>query len=214
MSSNRRTQPIPQDFISALAHLGITPSDLLPHIELKQLPSVTQPPLLSESPDEPPSPTINALLGSGLVDVPIRMKYIPPHLPQIPSRHTWKDTAIYSKRESDARRIRELATEEGVLAEQAMRKLVASGVQAKSATRVKPSAKDQMVWDAAMKSLLQMDEEQKQRDDAAAAMDWEGEGHQNGADGVIISPATDLDSTMLVNYEEKYWRPVPQRRKH
>lgn len=94
-----------------------------------------------------------------------------------------------------------------------MRKLVASGVQAKSATRVQRSPKDQMIWDDAMNSLLRMDQEQKQKDDAAAAMDWEGEGHQNGAEGVIVSTATDLDSTMLVNYEEKYWRPVPQRSK-
>ncbi|KAF2435749.1 hypothetical protein EJ08DRAFT_645435 [Tothia fuscella] len=211
MHSNRRIQPIPQDFISALAHFGVTPSELLPHLEIPQLPLVTQLPILPPPPGEISLPQVDQLLGAELVGIPDYMRYVPSHLPQIPSRHTWQDTAIYPAREVDARRIRELATEEGVLAEQAMRKLVASGAHAKAATKIQRSSKDQAIWEAAMQSLLEMDDEQKQKEDAAA-MDWEGENHALRAPGVVIQKATDLSSTMLVNYEEKYWR--PQKRKH
>lgn len=44
-------------------------------------------------------------------------------LPPLPSAHTYRDTAVYPHRETDARKIRELATEEGKLGEQALRKL-------------------------------------------------------------------------------------------
>ncbi|ETI24853.1 hypothetical protein G647_04223 [Cladophialophora carrionii CBS 160.54] len=44
-------------------------------------------------------------------------------LPELPSAHTYKDTPVYPQRESDTRKIRELATHEGKLGEQALRKL-------------------------------------------------------------------------------------------
>ena len=44
-------------------------------------------------------------------------------LPPLPSAHTYKDTAVFPQRETDTRRIRELATEEGKLGEQALRRL-------------------------------------------------------------------------------------------
>lgn len=44
-------------------------------------------------------------------------------LPELPSAHTFKASPVYPQRESDTRKIRELATHEGKLGEQALRKL-------------------------------------------------------------------------------------------
>lgn len=47
-------------------------------------------------------------------------------LPPLPSAHTYKSTPVIAQRETNTRRIRELATEEGKLGEAALRKLAAA----------------------------------------------------------------------------------------
>jgi hypothetical protein len=70
------------------------------------------------------APDFSSLLGP-LVD-PTAPEYIPQHFPKLPPKHAWKHTDVYPAREKDARRMREKATEEGIMAEQALRKLAAA----------------------------------------------------------------------------------------
>jgi transcription initiation factor TFIID subunit 8 len=211
MMSSRRSHPIPQDWVYALARLRVTSSDLDPHVKMPLAPEITQPPLVPYAPDSPTLPPAESVLGPKLL--PIRQKYIPQHLPPIPSRHTWEQTPSYPKREEDARKIREKATEEGVQAEKAMRKLMTSAVHAKSTKKDRRSAKDQWVWDEAMKEVLRMDEEQRLRDEVAEAMEYEADAFRNGVSNNASEAQPDIDSKMLVNYEEKFWRPTGQKRK-
>lgn len=53
--------------------------------------------------------------------------YIPQHFPPIPSKHTYKATPKFTDREQDPKTIREQATEEGRLGEEALRRLVGLG---------------------------------------------------------------------------------------
>lgn len=193
MLSNRRMQPIPQDFVTALSKFGLTPSELLPHIQLSLIPSIAQPSIPPAPPEEPSLPSTNEILGPELAGLAIREKYIPAHLPPLPSKHTWKDTEIYTKRETDARKIRELATEEGVLAEKAMRKLMAGAALSKPALGGKSSRKDQMIWEQTMNAILQEDEDQPPPEDG---IEWPGGGET----------AASLRTAIPVNYDRRFWR--------
>lgn len=196
MHSNRRVQPVPQDFITALSKYGLTPSELLPHIQLPLAPNITQPPICPGPPEEPPLPSTNNILGPDLVALATRERYMPAHLPALPSRHTWKDTEIYTKRETDARKIRELATEEGVLAEKAMRKLMAGAALSKPALGGINSRKDQRIWEQTMEAILQMDEDQPPSEDG---IDWPG-------DSGKVQTAASLNTAIPVNYDRRFWR--------
>lgn len=196
MLSNRRIQPVPQDFITALSKFGVTPNELLPHVQLPLVPSITQPPIDLAPLEETSVPSTNGILGPVLTGLAIREKYMPAHLPELPSQHTWKDTEIYTKRETDARKIRELATEEGVLAEKAMRKLMAGAALSKPAIGGRSSWKDQMIWEQTMDAILQMDEDQQPAEDG---IDWPGE---HGKAETALS----LSSAIPVNYDRRFWR--------
>jgi len=84
-----------------------------------------------------------SLLGPGLDGKADKKKdrYIPSHLPPFPSQHTYKDTPVFPDREVDPRRIRELATEEGKLGEEALRKL-AGAVKAEQTISAAPEVKN------------------------------------------------------------------------
>jgi hypothetical protein len=207
MLSNRRAQPIPQDFIIALSELGIKPHELIPHVQSTLDPSIAQPPLTLRPSDEPTPPKLDSILGPNLAGLAIRQKYVPAHLPELPSRHTWQDTPLFTEREGDARKIRELATEEGVLAEQAMRKLMTSAVPTKSARGRQDSKKDQMIWEETMEAIMQMDEEQRLREEEA---EWDGDGMRNAANHSKSQDTSEYDSAMLVNYDKRYWRKAAQ----
>lgn len=128
MDASRRHQPTPQDFIYALTTDGVSASDLFPHLQLPQLPSVALPPIPAPPPDEPLPPDLEALMGGALSGraAKTQRRYVPSHLPDLPARHTWEATPVYPEREVDPRKIRERATQEGILAEKALRKLVAA----------------------------------------------------------------------------------------
>ena len=127
MLSARRTVPIPTDFEFAIRCLDLPwPDDQLKPFTLR--PTIN-PSLL---PTPPPEDVFHrqfqlptSLLGPGLDGRADKRKdrYIPSHLPAFPSQHTYKDTPVFPVREVDPRRIRELATEEGKLGEEALRKL-------------------------------------------------------------------------------------------
>jgi hypothetical protein len=127
MSSSRRTMPIPPDFSSALVSLNCA----LPTDQLKPYthqPAINPPLYPTPPPDDEYhniTPLPSKFLGPEL-DGHGRLRqytYATKGLPELPSAHTFRDTPVFPKRESDTRRIRELATHEGKLGEQALRKL-------------------------------------------------------------------------------------------
>ena len=123
----RRTVPIPTDFESAIHALDMPRFDdqLLPY---RAKPDVNPPLLPTPPPEDPFHDNVKfpaSFLGSELTgqNALKRFSMTPSSLPPLPSAHTYKDTAVYPHRETDTRRIRELATEEGKLGEQALRRL-------------------------------------------------------------------------------------------
>lgn len=127
MSTARRTKPTPTDFASALALMPNTrtASQLSPQLKLSQaIPdSVAAPIIPMPDSEQAPAPDFSALLQPLVTQTP---PHIPSHFPRLPPSHAWRQTSVFPEREKDARRMRERATEEGLLAEQALRKLAAA----------------------------------------------------------------------------------------
>jgi len=193
MQSSRRTEPTPQDFISALVGVDVLSHELIEQVKLRLPAEVTQPPIAPADHDDPPSKPLDGLLGSQLADPATRRKWIPAHLPELPSKHTYQHTPIYTKRENNARRIRELATEEGVMAEQAMRKLLIKGGHGHAKIPF-ATKKAEQVWGDTMAAMMDLDNEQRAREDEG---DFEDFGDRQ---------LDEYDTAMLVNYESRYWR--------
>ncbi|KAI5282686.1 hypothetical protein KEM52_003610, partial [Ascosphaera acerosa] len=146
MHASRRTTPIPPDFEHALAANQLSP-DLLQPYTVPLSPSsrpyrrVTPPKeaeedraVEGEGHDDPFTTTVQtyAFLGPELspaaaaaatAEPPAQPAYIPRHFPAFPSKHTYIATPIVTKRKVDPRWVRERATEEGRLGEEALRRL-------------------------------------------------------------------------------------------
>ncbi|KIW76428.1 hypothetical protein Z517_11174 [Fonsecaea pedrosoi CBS 271.37] len=127
MLAARRTYPIATDFETAIDVLDIPrPDDQLAPYQTQ--PSIN-PPLLPTPPPEDEFHNLVELpasfLGPGLDGHGElkRFSFTTKGLPELPSAHTYRDTPVYPDRQSDSRKIRELATHEGKLGEQALRKL-------------------------------------------------------------------------------------------
>ncbi|KAF2092231.1 hypothetical protein K490DRAFT_20106, partial [Saccharata proteae CBS 121410] len=159
----RRGRPLPQDFAHALAQSGFKPSDLESQLQLPIPPSITQPPIPPPPPEDDAPPQLEEILGEELSGVSEKTQrpYIPTHLPAFPSKHTWQSTPVFSARETDPRKIREKATKEGVMAEQALRKLMAGnkGRKRKAFTTSADthSRKAQKMWEDAMQAAVAED---------------------------------------------------------
>ncbi len=126
MATHRRTTATAQDFASALAAKPNTSyaSQLTPQLRLRIPESISYPSIPEPAPASPSPNDFSSLLAPLVkAEVP---EYIPKHFPNLPPQHAWQHTAVYPERERDARTLREKATEEGILAEQALRKLAAA----------------------------------------------------------------------------------------
>ncbi|TKA78556.1 hypothetical protein B0A55_02821 [Friedmanniomyces simplex] len=123
MQAQRRTRPVAQDFSMALSLMPntATASLLKPHLGLPIPESISYPSITDPAPPEAPIPDFSALLQP--LTTASRPRYIPTHFPALPPKHSWVHTPVYAEREKDARKMREKATQEGMLAEQALRKL-------------------------------------------------------------------------------------------
>lgn len=126
MNDGRRTKPTAMDFAAALANTphAYTASLLEPQLHLALPQDISYPILADPSPAPPPAPDFGELLRPLMTNAP--PSFIPSHLPPLPPQHAWKQTPVFPEREKDARKMREKATEEGMLAEQALRKLAAA----------------------------------------------------------------------------------------
>jgi hypothetical protein len=179
-------------------------------------PSLLQPPFPPPEPAEPPPPDIEGLLGpelSGRADKESR-KYIPAHFPAFPPKHAWKATPVFTQRENDPRKIREKATEEGILAEQSLRKLMAAqkaGLESNQARRQRKSKRrkeSDALWQNAMKEMLQDEANRYEEERRALA-------NNDDDDEYMVQPqpepdkepkAVSLQEGVHVNYDQKFLR--------
>jgi transcription initiation factor TFIID subunit 8 len=215
MSASRRKAPTPQDFIAALAAFDISPSSLRPFINIPPAPSITLPALPVAPPSPPPPQNLDSLLGGELSSTADgrNRKYVPSHLPKLPSRHTWQATAVLPTREHDALKIRERATQEGVMAEQALRRLT----QASSKTTESRvafgrggdiGARPKMAWDHALQTAQQMDAREVEKESPGMELDAD----DMDMDFPVVGGRTkhllntSLESGLAVNYDRRYWR--------
>lgn len=148
MTAARRNVPVATDFDSAIYSLDVPRLD--DQIKAYQTQPAINPPLLPTPPPEDPFHNHvelpPAVLGSELGGQTALKKFHPnpSFLPPLPSAHTYKTTAVFPIRETDSRRIRELATEEGKLGEQALRKL-AGAVKLDATHSVDPQTHKQAI---------------------------------------------------------------------
>ena len=230
MRSSRRIKPIPHDFQYALGSSNVSLNSLLPDVKpaaqkrppsIKAVRQTTQPPLFPRAPasstacefDFSAVAVLAAELG-GTADKDHR-QYIPKHFPPFPPPHTYKATAVpVSERESDARKIRERATQEGVLAERALRKLVkARKTGSRPPSRIGGAAvgaipRDELFYLQAVQSVAQEDQEKGreslQEEDEMLFLD-EGEEHRKSEEKKEAQ-VPDLGADAVVNYDRGHWR--------
>ena len=126
MHNNRRTTPTALDFASSLANMPSShlPQLLLPQLALDVPEDISYPSIPEPEPAPAPTNDFSKLLEPLIEHSP--PAWVPRHFPQLPPKHAWKETPVFPEREKDSRKLREKATEEGVLAEQALRKLAAA----------------------------------------------------------------------------------------
>lgn len=130
MLSCRRTQPIPQDFLQALHTHQLSLRSLLPHLN-PPVPASRSQFSLQPTPAQEDEQQQLRFLGPLLNDAPNEQvkNHVPKHFPALPSKHTYKATPEFPEREQDPRKVRERATEEGRLGEEALRRLVSAGTR-------------------------------------------------------------------------------------
>jgi transcription initiation factor TFIID subunit 8 len=223
MLSARRTETVAHDWIHALTSSGYNGSAPLDqHFDTGSVPpSLLQPYFEPPAPPEAPLPETESLLGPGLsgkADKETR-PYIPKHFPAFPSKHTYKATPVFTNRENDPRKIREKATEEGVLAEQSLRKLMAAqkaGIQKQNVGKRKRSRRmkeSDKLWQDAMTDLLGEEKQREQEEERRQAqmdedddmMDW-GMPRDPPIPQSNVDRNVNLEEGVHVNYEQKYWR--------
>lgn len=214
MLSCRRTQTIPQDFLQALHTHQLSLRSLLPHLDPPVNPSWTQFSLQIDTvqdDDEQHLRFLGPLLNAD-PDETVRA-YVPKHFPELPSKHTYKATPEYAEHEQDPRKVREKATEEGRLGEEALRRLVGAGA-GRSAQEPQQGRKIQSlravrdhVWIETMQAVTQ-----ETPDGMDVNMDASiGKGKHKERDPLPVSSFGYGRLGSAVNAEKRYWRkPAPQ----
>lgn len=200
MYACRRIQPLPIDFEFALKATATRLDSLLP--ELDEGRSKPQSPLLPTPPPEDDDSASLLLLQDDDRSIAQRksLPYIPATFPPFPSKHTYKHTSVYTDRERDPRRIRELATEEGRLGEQALRKLVgAVRTEAKLDLDEKGRPPDRAAGRPQKAETMESMFEKTMQ----AVMLSEAEAQADRGEGDNLK----LELAPVVNCERKYWIP-------
>lgn len=176
MVSSRRTQPVPHDFEFALTSHRYTNQSLLPHLDppvahdQSSLPMFVEP-LISDANEQ-----LMEHFHATLHDHPQPMlPYAPRALPILPSRHTYRATTAFVPRERDPKKIRELATEQARLGEEALRRLVAgTGLSKRKQSEGKLTVRQRQrkLWQDTMEAMLgDMKGDTEMVDDATFKMD-------------------------------------------
>ena len=154
-------------------------------------PNIYQPPIM------PPMIAVDdsiplGVFGSDIEGTRVAQRYIPSHFPNLPGQHSYKDSEILTGCESDARRVRELATKEGMQAEQALRRLM---IARQDGSRTKKLLGQR---DFQTESEAQADDFFKSAMAAASAV-------EGGSQPLGLAP-TDVDFGAVVNHEKAFWR--------
>ena len=204
MASSRRTTAIPQDFIFALAEAGISSHHLEPHLELDFPSSISNPPIPPPHPAEPPPPDLAPMLGRELATpATAHYAYIPSHFPPLPSRHAWQTSAVFTNREHDPRRIRERATDEGVMAEHALRRLTSAN-KTRSRAQTQDKAKDQL-WQDTISDILADEAPPPPSVDADGDIKL-GSFESVGTERAETAELMRSGGGLLVNHDRGHWR--------
>nr|POE56255.1 transcription initiation factor tfiid subunit 8 [Quercus suber] len=126
MHVSRRSKATAVDFALALSLMPntATASRVQPQLALKLPDGVACPSIPQPNQELSPAPDFSHLLSA--LAPSDQKDYIPKHFPLLPPRHAWMETPVFLEREIDSRKMREKATQEGMLAEQALRKLAAA----------------------------------------------------------------------------------------
>ncbi|KAJ4361811.1 hypothetical protein N0V83_010752 [Neocucurbitaria cava] len=224
MTSSRRTETVAHDWVYALATVGLRGSAPLDQHLDTGVDTANVPPLFLQPDFAPPAPrssppSTESLLGSALsgkTDKDSR-PYIPSHFPPFPSKHTYKATPVFTDRENDPRKIREKATEEGILAEQSLRKLMAAqkaGIQKQNVGKRKRSKRmkqSDSLWTEAMTGLVNEEQEQdKEEEQRLAQLDddddeWDAPLAPRPRQ-TTVDRSVNLEEGVHVNYDRRYWR--------
>ncbi|KAL8795903.1 MAG: hypothetical protein Q9182_007465 [Xanthomendoza sp. 2 TL-2023] len=209
MLSCRRILSIPPDFLQALHTHQLSLRALVTHLD----PPVARRKartILSYEPQQEEQHYNHDFLGATLnggADERIR-PYVPRHFPSLPSKHTYQATAEFPSREEDPRKIRERATEEGRLGEEALRRLVSAksidrpfaGWVGQRGKSIRASRDD--MWKETMQaaSSVHMAEQSKIHD----IMDTDDSGLGSA---LLDKPSSDYERlSSAVNADMKYWR--------
>ena len=207
MLACRRTQPIAQDYLYALHACQLSLRTFLPHLDPPVSPSKSQVPLSrdEELKDRKKKETkgIEPLLKEGGDET--SKTFLPQHFPSFPSKHTYKSTAQFTSREEDARKIREHATEEGRMGEEALRRLVGqhtSDVEAgfRSTSKAKKSLRKEREdkWKEAIEAVMRRGGATNQAAHDPGGMEIDGPIPQQRSEKVYLSSTVNADAT--------YWR--------
>lgn len=216
MLSCRRTQAIPQDFLQALHTHQLSLRSLIPHLDPPVNPSRTQFPLQMDTVQENDEQHLQFLgpLLNADPDAKLRA-YVPKHFPELPSKHTYKATPEFAAHEQDPRKVREKATEEGRLGEEALRRLVGAG----AGRSTQESGQGRKTQNArAVRDQLWMETMQAVSRETPEGMDFDmeagiGKGKQKEGDAPPVSSSGYRRLGSAVNAEKRYWRkPAPQRK--
>ena len=214
MISCRRTQTLPLDYLKALRSHQLYLRSLLPHLDPPVSPSDSQIGYTSESiiADEFTSVPSLGPLPNGIPDR-TTVPYIPRHFPSFPSKHTYKATPEFTSREADPKRIREHATEEGRLGEEALRRLVSAGAGMRESTTKAASLavsgrlrrRREAVWKETLEAVVtgSNSEQGKQVITHPANMEIDGPPSSKIIDNGL--------GGSVVNADSIYWRKVPSK---
>ncbi|MCJ1482153.1 hypothetical protein MMC06_002315 [Schaereria dolodes] len=210
MLSSRRTQPLPQDFLLAFGEHHLTLKSLLPHLDPPVSPLKSQFPLCVDSlPADEPTKQLS-LLGrflNGTVNKPLNI-YVPQHFPDLPSQHTYKATAEFTKWEDNPKKIRERATEDSRMGEEALRRLVSVSLP-RNRTQAPISHSERVTIRRRREELWEVTMDAMKRD---THMDGPASEHQNqmdiDTDDRASTYGVKADSSLgpVVNADRVYWR--------
>lgn len=204
MLSSRRVRAIPQDFLQALHTHQLSLRSLIPHLDPPVPASRSQFTLPIETVEDEKN---NALPFTGPIlngEPDERSKfYVPRHFPAFPSKHTYKATPEFPQREKDPRRIRERATEEGRMGEEALRRLVGTGPEHGIIPKVESGHKARSMRDMRdelWRETMQVVSSSEKDATKSAGNTKQGEGHP----GEPRKGTSRISSA--VNADKRFWR--------
>ena len=216
MLASRRPKPIPEDILQSLHSHQLSLRSLLPHLDPPVPPFKSQFTLEAET-TQPNEQEHFRFLGPDLISAPEEKarSYVPKHFPDYPSKHTYRSTSEFPEREIDPRQVRERATEEGRLGEEALRRLVGAGSKRSNpddSQRLQDRsmrAKRDKLWMETMQAIAAEPSEKMDVDSGYGS--FEKEKHKD----IEISSSQMSNGLpgLAVNSEKKYWRkPISQKK--